>query len=270
MRFFIPLLCSAILLGGCVRDPPAHWTPLAGEPPAGEVDPLPRTMPTPRLRASGWTILGRSVEGREILARTLGRGPLRVYLIASIHGDEGEGRGALDSITQQFGQDRRATLRIVRDMNPDGSARQSRTNANGVDLNRNWPASNFRDSPSHGSRPLSEPETIGVHEDLISFDPDLVVVFHSSSRVHAPFVNYDGPAQERARVFARAARPHALAWSVVPRMGYPTPGSLGTSLGVDRGVPVLTIEFRRGQGRESVIRSVLAGLGALLGGPEGQ
>lgn len=36
------------------------------------------------------------------------------------------------------------TLRVFEDMNPDGTHASSRFNARGVDLNRNFPASNFR------------------------------------------------------------------------------------------------------------------------------
>ena len=46
-------------------------------------------------------------------------------------------------------------------------------------------------------------------------------------------------------------------------MCYPTPGSLGTWMGVDRGVPILTIEFRRACPPEESRNAVRAGLGAI-------
>ena len=64
-------------------------------------------------------------------------------------------------------------LYILHDLNPDGVARahneQGRANANGVDLNRNWPANWQADWPrtgcwtqtyvTAGANPASEPET---------------------------------------------------------------------------------------------------------------
>lgn len=209
--------------------------------------------------------IARSIQGRPIDAITLGAGPGRIYLIAGIHGDEPEGQAAVAEIIDRFSRDPRCTLRLVCDMNPDGTHSSMRTNAAGVDLNRNWPARNFRPGRSHGPVPLSEPETSGVHDDILAFAPDLVVVFHSATRAHAPFVNFDGPASDLAAAFADAAKPHAIAWSVVPSMGYPTPGSLGSYLGIDLNIPILTIEFQRGQRSASAIASAIAGLDALAG-----
>ena len=61
--------------------------------------------------------------------------------------------------------------------------------------------------------------------------------------VHAPFacVNFDGPADAWAEAVSQAC-----GWPVRPQIGYPTPGSLGSWLGVDRGLPVLTLELPPG------------------------
>jgi hypothetical protein len=56
-------------------------------------------------------------------------------------------------------------------------------------------------------------------------------------------VNFDGPARELADVFAGAA---GAPWDVVADMGYATPGSFGSWMGIDRGVPTLTVELQRG------------------------
>ena len=47
-------------------------------------------------------------------------------------------------------------------------------------------------------------------------------------------------------------------------MGYPTPGSLGTLVGDEWGIPILTIEFRKGQDSASVRAALDAGLRAVL------
>lgn len=46
-------------------------------------------------------------------------------------------------------------------------------------------------------------------------------------------------------------------------MGYVTPRSLGSYLGVDRALPILTIEFKRGQDAKSVQYAVVSGVRAL-------
>jgi len=199
---------------------------------------------------------------------TLGGGPLRIHVIGGIHGDERIGLQNLDRLILWCREDAphdRVTLRVVRDANPDGSARGTRTNSHGVDLNRNWPSRNFRASPRRGSAPSSEPEVAALRADLERFDPDLVLVLHAARS--GPFVNHDGPAEPWAELFSRAAHSVDPRWHLVADMGYPTPGSLGSYLGVDLGVPVLTIEFERGQSADSAWAALRRGLEALAHGP---
>ncbi len=220
------------------------------------------SLPSP---GDGAEILGRSADGAAIVASTHGSGPRRVLWIGGIHGDEREGGDRLAAILQGLAEPIArggTTLRLVHDANPDGTAAKRRTNARGVDLNRNWPSSNFRAAPGFGGSPLSEPETAALHAEFLRFDPAFVVVFHSTP--DGPFVNFDGPGEDLARRFAGAARAVDPRWRVVGDMGYPTPGSLGTFVGVDRRIPILTIEFRRGQDPASVLAGATAGMRALL------
>ena len=79
--------------------------------------------------------VGTSRQGRPIEAITLGRGQTRVYLIGSIHGDEPEGRSALDEVRRVLeagavgseggGVGGGTTVRLVLDMNPDGSLKNA-------------------------------------------------------------------------------------------------------------------------------------------------
>ena len=48
-------------------------------------------------------------------------------------------------------------------------------------------------------------------------------------------------------------------------MGYPTPGSLGSLVGGDWGLPILTIELERGRDADSAWPEIRAGLLAVLG-----
>lgn len=247
------LIASLLLL------PLAGCTVLAPAPPGA--------VPVRQTDAAvGWTTIGHSLQRRPIHAAMVGGGPRRVYLIGLIHGDETEGQAILDeAIARLAGPDlaAAATVRVVRDMNPDGSEAGRRGNARGVDLNRNWPARNFSPSRARGPHPLSEPETLAVFADLVTFRPDLVIVLHSTSR-GGPFVNYDGPAEALAESFASAAASFDPEWRTRAEMGYPTPGSLGTCLGVNRGVPILTIEFARGRdGDEAALAGLLAAVRAV-------
>lgn len=212
-------------------------------------------------------IIARSRRGAPLTVETLtparprpGAGP--VLIIGCIHGDEREGIAAFDVVRAEAASAGVAVL-LVESMNPDGEAANSRGNAAGVDLNRNWPTANFRPGRAHGPSPLSEPETRGLHELLGRALPSLVVVLHSTGS--GPFVNFDGPAEELAARFAEAAQAVDPRWRVVSDMGYPTPGSLGTLVGDEMGIPILTIEFKRGQDSASVRSALKAGLRAVLG-----
>lgn len=214
-----------------------------------------------------WTEIGRSAQGRPIEAVTLGSGSSgtpRVLVIGGIHGDEQEGAPAVEALLADGSWRRGATVRIIRDANPDGTAAGTRFNSRGVDLNRNWPASNFKPSRSRGRSTLSEPETAAVHADILAFRPAIVVVFHSARG--GPFVNFDGPAAELAGRFGAAAARADPRWRVVAQMGYATPGSLGSYLGVDCGVPILTVEFQRGHEAGAAAEAAIAGLTGVIVG----
>ena len=211
-----------------------------------------------------WSAVGASARGRPILARTRGHGPRRVYVIAGIHGDERPAVENARRLALLFDSDlpTGVAARLVLDANPDGTAARTRGNARGVDLNRNWPARNFEPARRHGPAPLSEPETAAVHADLVRFDPGLVIVLHAARR--GPFVNFDGPAQAHAQAFAAAAAALDPRWRVVADVGYPTPGSLGSWLGIDAGVPILTVELPRSEEAEAVWPALRAGVLAAL------
>lgn len=230
--------------------------------PASEGDPG-RDFPPGAIVAPSWETVGYSLEGRALEACTLGYGPARCYLIGGIHGDEVEGGALLEEVLALLDEelDDVFTVRVLRDLNPDGRVAHTRGNARGVDLNRNWPSRSFRASERHGSAPLSEPESRAVHDDLSAFGPELVVVFHSARA--GPFLNFDGPGDELSRRFVAAAQLFDPRWRVVPDMGYPTPGSLGSWLGRDERLPVLTVEFRRGEDGQAFGDALLAGMTAM-------
>lgn len=192
----------------------------------------------------GWRQIGASVQGRPIKTMTLGYGQRKVLFIGGIHGDENEGAYSatqLPSAFQDAGLSRSVTLTILEDANPDGRAASTRVNANGVDINRNFPASNFITAePSFGGTPLSQPESRVLFDLITVTNPALVIVMHSW--VGKQFINYDGPARPAAERFATES-----GMPLTPSTDFsPTPGSLGSYVGRDRGTPVMTIELLKG------------------------
>lgn len=190
------------------------------------------------IEALGWPELGRSREGRPIRASATGVDrPLLV--VGGVHGDE---PASVEAVLAWAGERPVGACCIVPALNPDGIAANRKNSAADVDLNRNLPARNFRREHAPGYDPGphggSEPETQALVSLVARLRPRAVVA------VHAPFacVNYDGPAAAWAERVASAC-----GWPARADIGYPTPGSLGSWLGVDAGLPVLTIELPAGE-----------------------
>ncbi len=185
-------------------------------------------------------IFGHSHEGKAIRATILGDGPDTYLLLGVIHGNEPLGAPLLERFIERIEVDpelmTRKRLVVVPVVNPDGLAKKSRTNARGIDLNRNFPAKNWRPSPRHGKYPGSEPETRAVLKIMRQFRPTRILAIHSPLRC----VNFDGPAADIARRMA-AVTPYPLR----PTIGYPTPGSLGNYAGNDLRTPTITLELAK-------------------------
>lgn len=194
---------------------------------------------------SEWREIGRTHQDRPLRVRTAGGGPRRVLWIGGIHGNEREGRIATARLPEVFlerGLGERVTLTILEDANPDGSARNTRGNSRGVDLNRNFPARNFRTATATaGGQPLSQPESLALHDLILDLQPDLILVAHSWGG--RTFVNFDGPAEAIARRFSEQSGLPMVRSDEFP----PTPGSLGSWVGRDLGIPIVTIEWLRGR-----------------------
>ena len=198
------------------------------------------------VEALGYPELGRSVLGRPIFGRRFGhdsgRAQLPLLLFGGIHGDEPASVEAmLDLAARLAAEENLPWLFLLPLANPDGIARGAKNSARDVDLNRNFPARSFATAhaPGYfpGPAPLSEPETRIIAELVDRGGVRGVVA------VHAPFacVNFDGPAAVWAEAVAAAC-----GWPARGDIGYPTPGSFGSWLGLDRALPVLTLELPPG------------------------
>ncbi len=103
------------------------------------------------------TELGKSLDGQPIDCLRLGEGPTQVWLYARQHPGESMAEhwmeGALEMLTDAGDATatalrRACTFHIIPNMNPDGSTRgHLRTNAAGVNLNREWATPSAEKSP---------------------------------------------------------------------------------------------------------------------------
>ncbi len=210
---------------------------------------------------TGWRVIGQSIEGRDIRLYRVGHGPRVVLWIDGIHGNEPEGAASTARLPAAFLADpsraARVTLHLIEDLNPDGRAAEQRGTAAGVDLNRNYPAA-FQPAPHHGAAPLDQPESALLAAQLADLSPALVLVAHSWREDH--FINYDGPAADLAERFSLlSGYPVVVSDSIAP-----TPGSLGSWVGLERGIPILTVEYERGADPEACWQDTAAAILAVV------
>lgn len=193
---------------------PPTWTPT----------PAPTQSPTPEPRLSGtippsatrlpsitpvtpsydqWRlIIGQSTQGRPIEVFRFGIGSRERMIIAGMHGISGADSVALADLLIEHLQanpplvPKDMTLYILRSLNPDGEAlgqsSSGKFNANGVDLNRNFPE-NWKsawesqgclssDPDSAGPAPLSETETQALAKFLSARKVQVLINFRSGGQ----------------------------------------------------------------------------------------
>ncbi len=194
-----------------------------------------------------WEMAGKSVQGRDIYLKTFGEGDNTIMIIGGFHGDEIRSvelalRFA-EYLHEQHLQEDDVRVVIIPVLSPDGLVMQQRPNANGVDLNRNFPTDNWIAESTRGARynpgpsPASEPETRLMMALVDQYKPDRIISIHAPLEV----VNYDGPAKELAEKMAAHT-----GYPVSGDIGYPTPGSFGNYAGVERQIPTITHELPAG------------------------
>lgn len=127
-------------------------------------------------------LIGRSVRGRPIYVYRLGQsGGRPVLVVGCTDGDESAGIAILAAI-RGLQLPRGVDVWLLPTINPDGLAAGTLGNADGVDLNRNFPYGWRRLGGSgyfnSGPRPLSEPESRALHRFLLRVKPRLAIWFH--------------------------------------------------------------------------------------------
>ncbi len=147
-------------------------------------------------------VIGYSVEGRPIDVYSFGQGESKYLIVAGIHGGyEGNTIALANQLMLYITEHPEVvpsgdTLYVIPDMNPDAAARgrnaDARVNANGVDLNRNFPTQNWMPNWDHthcwNDRPTtggayggSEPETQAVMNFILHHRIRAMISYHSAA-----------------------------------------------------------------------------------------
>ena len=227
-----------------------------------------------------WFVGGYSVEGRPLVFTLWGAshrtGPFEnqdvTLIMCGVHGDEitpvkfchdvrgyFERESARPLSEQTSYRDKIIVLAPL--VNPDAFFRErpSRTNANGVDVNRNLPTADWDEKALRiwknrygsdkrrypGPRAGSEPETVFQVDLIENFRP------HKIISVHAPLtmLDYDGPESLQTAGLLGARANRLLIQMSKSANGYRIknypffPGSLGNYAGNERNIPTFTLEL---------------------------
>lgn len=170
-----------------------------------------------------------------------GKTPSTILVIGVIHGEEPQGKALIEEYLKTHNSFNNKML-FIPCLNPDGMAINKRQNSNKVDLNRNFPTKNWGEDCKRenkeeyfgGTAPASELETQFVIDIINTHKPDVILTIHSPYKV----VNYDGPAENIANKISEI-----IGYPTSSDIGYPTPGSLGNYAGVERNIPIITLEL---------------------------
>ncbi len=200
----------------------------------------------------------KSISSIAIWAKSAGNRPIALYhstefefhkqqrpllFIGGVHGDEPEGvelaMRLLEHLKLSPKQHTYTPWILIPCLNPDGYENNSRTNANGVDLNRNYPAKNWqkeyeKDRYYPGTEAASEPEIKALVQLIESERPRLLIHFHSWK----PCIIATG---DKALVDAKRLADQS-GYELQHHIGYETPGSLSQYAWHDLGLPVICIE----------------------------
>jgi murein tripeptide amidase MpaA len=132
--------------------------------------------------------LGQTLDGRELDYFRLDGGPLQVWLYARQHPGETMAEWWMEGAIERLLDDsdpvvrrlrEKATFHVVPNMNPDGSFRgHLRTNAAGVNLNREW----------HEPSAERSPEVLYVRSEMDKTGVDFAMDIHGDEAIAANFL----------------------------------------------------------------------------------
>lgn len=146
-------------------------------------------------------IFGYSEEGRAIEGYEIGNGEDVLFFFGSIHGNEMGTVDLLETLIEKIKTepsivDSSKKLIIIPCVNPDGYYdRIDKLNANEVNLNLNFATSDWQQyGPDNGDyagdEPFSEKESQVIKEIVETYNPDLMISYHSSGFIVTPEYNH--------------------------------------------------------------------------------
>jgi murein peptide amidase A len=189
---------------------------------------------------------GSSLEGAPLTVYLPESGSAEIVVLAAIHGDEAETTVVVSEALRCIPRGGLQAA-VILCGNPDGLLRGTRGNGRGVDLNRNFPTSNWSADPvcyktrandardialSPGAQPASEPETTALLSLLERLNPRAVVSLHAALAC----IDDAGGSHLGRQLAARCALP------LLTEIGYATPGSMGT-WAAEQGLTLVTWEL---------------------------
>lgn len=209
-RLVVGVLCVFVAAAGCTKGTPGGGGTTGPVSPATASSPSPSQTGQSRAASSSGSTAGASpaeeasqgaaqrVDRTQVFGQSVRGVPLRlvelgdprrpgVLVVGCIHGSEAAGIAVVNALLAR-GVPARVHLWLVASLNPDGQAADRRTNADGVDLNRNFP---YRWQPLQrpgganysGPGPASEPESQAMAALLRGVHPAVGVWFHQSLNV---------------------------------------------------------------------------------------
>ena len=174
--------------------------------------------------------------------------PKNILVIGVIHGDESVG----EYLIKKYLKNKKMFLKNNLYYIPRLNSNDKRKNKNGVDLNRNFPTKNWslidkNDDYYGGEFPACEKET----EFLINLAQK--VAFDAIITIHTPYkiINYDGIKNKNTLPLARKIS-NFLNYPLQEDIGYPTPGSMGTYFGIEKNIPIITIECDENEDKDKL------------------
>lgn len=200
--------------------------------------------------------IGSSVRGQAITAYKFGAGDNPVVYMGAMHGDELNSKTIMtewfNELASNPGRLPNRSLVVIPVVSPDGVASRSRLNARGVDLNRNFPAADWKTmvtspespnpTPAGGPHPLSEPESSAVAAYIRQVRPRMVFSFHSSAAVVE--ANEAGDSVAVALTYASKARYRAVPKSQSASVfKYDTTGAMEDWMRTSLGSPAIVVEL---------------------------
>ncbi|GBF22655.1 peptidase M14 carboxypeptidase A [Candidatus Gastranaerophilus sp. (ex Termes propinquus)] len=165
-----------------------------------------------------------------------------ILIVGVVHGDEPQGEHFINEYLKHDLKPGKNRVFFIPRLNDC----KTRTNANVVDLNRNFPTKNWESSEKNefwgGEHPGSEPQTRFLIKLIEENNFDAIITIHAPYKI----VNYDG--EQSLSLAEKIAE--ILNYPTQEDIGYPTPGSFGTYCGLERGITTVTIEVEEGLGKQ--------------------